>query len=739
MKRYSLAILVLLTAFASPALAQENASDDRNVMLNAESGSAPREISFGLPTGGSPAIREDGMALAYGNSPATPYFHWAGGNSYDGRTLLSVPEATILAGDIGFVVDSFTRLGGDTPWGGVTLGTSSNGLIRVDAAWAGRVAKGWYLMTGAYLNLDPTSVNSPSRKYIEQKQIYRLGLTRRWKDASASLLYKFSICNDATDGYGYAPFIYNGDGTITPFEGFRLGRDNYFPADDAVSWIDVKDGTHRSGNLRDLDDRRMHDVMLMGYVRLPKNWRLDMQAHFSGSGHMNSAKMSLVGIDQVAGGKTSAGTQVTLADGTPYSGYVQNRLATISQATYADFMNQVVASKRTAGHYLRLGLNAWYDWQEEYGSTFFFAHSVGKDPVRLHFDGLPTWKLNLNSTFFYGFKEELTGFVIDEFTPNDRLRGRIGLRGKLYRYGVDCLVNPPGETFNTRTEGFHAKNGVAKLQKDLIYNKFDYALTGSLSYRLAGRLFLTGEGLYYEMNRGPGSFKSASFPIMEPAADLIARGGLMYDNSWMDITTMVSYVSALNSIRLMSVTKQINGVSETQTYQAHYGIGTVGITTEANVHHNGFLLHALLTLQNPRYLDYENTFTFSNGQTEEISYTGNFVSGISRMELELDPSYSWKNVWRFWASFRYFSRQYVSRTNNAYFNGHWETFCGVDRQIGSRCKFSLNVVNFLFQNGAKGSIDVADTITDKKMLEGLVMAGTYIRPFTLEANLTYTF
>ena len=70
MKRTVLPALLFLTAISYPILAQENASEDRNVMLNAESGSAPREISFGLPTGGSPAIREDGMALAYGNSPA---------------------------------------------------------------------------------------------------------------------------------------------------------------------------------------------------------------------------------------------------------------------------------------------------------------------------------------------------------------------------------------------------------------------------------------------------------------------------------------------------------------------------------------------------------------------------------------------------------------------------------------------------------------------------------------------
>jgi hypothetical protein len=38
-----------------------------------------------------------------------------------------------------------------------------------------------------------------------------------------------------------------------------------------------------------------------------------------------------------------------------------------------------------------------------------------------------------------------------------------------------------------------------------------------------------------------------------------------------------------------------------------------------------------------------------------------------------------------------------------------------------------------------GSIDVADTITDASELNGLVMAGSYIRPFTVEFMLTYNF
>ena len=94
---------------------------------------------------------------------------------------------------------------------------------------------------------------------------------------------------------------------------------------------------------------------------------------------------------------------------------------------------------------------------------------------------------------------------------------------------------------------------------------------------------------------------------------------------------------------------------------------------------------------------------------------------------------------RVWASARYYSRQYVSRTNLAYFAGHWETFAGVDWQIVEPLKLSVNFVNVLLQNGAKGSIDVADTITDASLLNGYVMSGSYIRPFTVDFMLTYKF
>lgn len=60
-------------------------------------------------------------------------------------------------------------------------------------------------------------------------------------------------------------------------------------------------------------------------------------------------------------------------------------------------------------------------------------------------------------------------------------------------------------------------------------------------------------------------------------------------------------------------------------------------------------------------------------------------------------------------------------------------------RFANSSKLSINFVNILFQNGVKGTLDIADTISDPSLLENYLMAGSYIRPFTVELSYTYRF
>ena len=714
------------------------ASSDRNVMLNAESGSIPRAIPIGLPESGLGShIAEDGMILT--ESLARPYYLWSGGNSYSSQGTLGISETVIKMKKVSMIVDSYTKLGGDKTEAVVTMGTSSNGRVRVDAFAGGKLGGKWYGSASAYINYDPTAVNGHSRFFVDKKQIYKLTLSRKTSDSQLDILYKLSICNDNVDHYSNAPFVYNGDGSISPFvysgQKFRIGKDRYTPEDDLIPYVDVLTGEKKQGNMSNMD-RRLFQTLSLNYVKhTASGWDLGGKFRFGYSPYGNMSKTTISGIDHIVGGMSPTGARLTLADGTPFEGYMQNRNINVVETNYVEMMGGFMADRKFARHTFSASVQTMLGAQEEKTNTVTIAHSVAASPDRILLDGQYAWNANGSSLYYKGRKASLEAYAIDEWHVTNRIVLRAGARGRVLGFDMDSCPILEGETCNKRTAGFNLSNGTARLV-NIRRTHADYAAMGYASYNVAKGLNIVGEGFWSVIARTMPNYKGTTLPSETPSTSGMVRGGLMYNSDMLDFTLMPSYITSLNNTKIVYVTKQINGVSETQAYTAEYGIGTLGVTFDGNFHWRQFSMHALCTLQNPRYTDYDNEFHFSDGSTDVISYTGNYVSGLSRMMLELDPS--WKNAnWRVWASARYYSRQYASRTNNAWFNSHWETFAGVDRQISPKLKLALSLVNVLMQDGAKGSLDVADTITDTSMLEGYVMAGSYIRPFAVEMSLTW--
>lgn len=709
-------ILIIVCIFLSiNALAQEA---NRNVMLNASSSSKPRDISIGLPgDDGGTAIFEDGLPVAFSSWPAYPYFHWVGGNSYSSQALIKIEESALRSSSIGYAINSFTKLGSDKWSGSLTASTSSFGLKRLDGNANGPLGNNLFCTVGAYFNYDPTSVCPKSRKYINQMQVFKAGISKKWKEGEASILYKLSVNKDAAYGYASAPFRYTGDGSISNYNGFKLGRDCYFPDNDAISYIDITDGTIHSDNMGDMNTKVMHDATLKAEQKLSSGWILKGNLHFSGSGHLDNLGIFEAGIDEISG-----------------IGPVQKRLAMYCHSTYFDILGAISALRQTQKHTIEIGLNEWYDKQYLAAPSFIFAHTVSANPDRVAINGNMTWDFNESAEFDDG-KQTLTGaYAMDDWSINDRLNLYFGLRMELLDYKVKSAVNPEGETFNDRTNGFFLNNGVCQIQ-EIQHSKIDGVALVNLSYRIADKLFVSGEYLYSRKNKSVSNYGMSSMPLQSPSVNQLFISGVMYDNDWLSLTSMISYITSENNLGVLHLTKQISGVSETISTNSVYGIGTLGWTTDINAKKGQFAMHLLATLQNPKYHNFKNSLTFSNGVSETIDYSGNYVTGISRILLEIDPSYTYRN-WRFWASGRYFSRQYASRVNNAWFKGHWETFAGINYRATKNCTVSLDIVNLLFQRGASGSLDVADTITDKSQLQDLLISGSYIRPFTINLSVS---
>lgn len=742
LKRSVCGILFLLAGglFGVEVSAQEADSlktgGDRGVMLNAETASVPRDISIGLPTSdGGASICEDGVKHSY--SFVKGRYHWAGGNSYETVRLRSLAESIIKTGDIGIVVESISKTGGDRVEGAFSFKTSTFGQINFDGCVSGPIRKGWYYAVGAYLNLDPTSVNAPGKVFVDNKQIFKLSLTRRWSAAELSVFYKFCLNKDSLGGYGEAPFIYNGDGSVSALDGYKIGRSCYFPADDHITYMDLMTGQMKTGHMGKMDDRRVHDIIVKGKYAHDSGWLFKGTLHGCISPRDNWAKSVLSGIDIAEGGLLKNGKEVTLADGTPYSGSIQNRVVSIVDAKSLDFTALFEAGKKWRKHEVDLGLELVTVHQYERTSATKMAHTVSADPVRLYLDDQETWGHNMNAQLVSGHRNTATVYGFHSWNITDRFFVKTGLRVRALNQSCDGAHNLNGNTFNKKTDGFHLQNGVAQIT-NVTLNRVEASATLYGTYRLADGLFLLGEGFYSKTNKVMSYFKTTGVPALKAIGNAMGRGGLMYQNKWMDITGMVSYITCWNCAATVSVTERINGQSETLDHTAQYGIGNLGFNMDGNLHWGGFNLHLMCTVQDPKYKNYDNTFVFSDGSTKTISYNGKYTTGISRLELEIDPSYTYKD-WRFWLSARYFSRQYASRTNLAYFDGRWETFGGVDWKILPDLKLSLNVVNWLFQTGPKGSIDSVDTISDPAQLQGILMSGKYMRPFEVNLSISYKF
>lgn len=247
MKPKTIASLVAATALLVPAttMAQEQAQKDsvpetkevknRNVMLNASSDNQPRQISIGLPSSLSATIYEDGMPVSYNIWPCLPYLYWTGCADHGSMGLMSLGESAIKNGAVNYAVLSNTRIGKDKFEGHANYTTNTFNLQRFDLSLAGPIAKGWSYSLGAYANLDPGTNKLADVQYANDMKMFKVALSKVWNDGRGkfNIFYRYSNTKSLSDSYG--PFIYVGDGSVKEYNGFRLGKDGFLPANGQLS------------------------------------------------------------------------------------------------------------------------------------------------------------------------------------------------------------------------------------------------------------------------------------------------------------------------------------------------------------------------------------------------------------------------------------------------------------------------------------------------------------------------
>ena len=771
------AIVLLLALACVNGYAQENNSSkgedgstskeegNRNVMLNAASANGPREIQIGLPSA-DVNVLENGIPVTYATNPHSVNSLWRADASLSHVGLLKISETAITTGNIGYAVNSFTQLGEKGFHGTLNYKTNHFGMQEVSLNLNGSLAKDWFYSGSIYQDFDPGTFKIKSTPFQDRTQIYKFALTKKYNDNRGELtaIYHYSnshpVYNYATQS---APFVYVGDGSVREFGDFALGTTSYLPVDNEMVYRDMRTGELKKTNLYDASQNRGSEFTLMNNYTWDNglNWKTVMKYDHSLGSLVYQTPMSL---DQNEAGINYLYEAV---DGSmqPYTGeYVQSRMSCLNRGFIDSFMFTTELSRKVNNSTWRLGLNEWYYDVDYTSSTTMYDQSVPMDgsyPVRLYNADYATYSgrtyagsgcyydFNKNASEYYkGHENKLALYFTHDWDITDKLNLYYGARleYQALRGENAAVTNANGEyvgRFANYYLGATAPDGTKIAPTSMSYDWLNYALTAAVTYKLTKEFGFTGDFTYITQHPKIENFAPATLPNTDKISVPLGRAGIYYNNEWLSLTSLFSYISKTNNNSTLNLQhKTAAGQTEIMAAPLNYDIKTLGWTTDVVARpFKGFDLHFLFTYQKPTYKKYETSVTFSDGYVGSINATGNIVAEIPEVIVEIDPSYMITKDLKIWTSFRYFSKTYANINDAYYFNGRWETFGGLNWQVNKKLALGCTVVNFLNQTGAKGSIAGAELIEkeDAGQYAGHVMAGSYIRPFTMEFSASLKF
>lgn len=757
-RTFSMALVAMSAAsqvYALPSDDSENKEkkEERNVMLNASDANKPREIQIGLPSE-DVTVYENGLPAVYSSSVHKLSAHWRSDASLKGTDLMTPSESAIATGNIAYAVSSFSELGQKEFKGKLNYKANHFGMQNVDLNLSGGIGDNWLYTASMYQNFDPGSFKLRFTDYADRTQLYHFGITRILNDGKGrvSLLYKYSNSKNPGNFANAAPFIYSGDGSIKKIEGFDPGMDSYVQRQGSFQYLNTKSGKMETWNMNDGCENHANEIALISQYQFDNGWLWKFNAKY-----MNAPRANFVDYGGSTISQVSEADGYQLSDGSAYSGYIEGRRTWLHVGKVSNALLTTEISKQLNNHKLMIGLNEWYYHLNYYSSSFQWAGTVEAYPrtlSQMYVNPLdPTQTARRSETFGYnelspeytkGSENKLALYFTDEWKVSPKFKVFYGGRLEYYRMSAEQISTPRFSGFhlgNYNTYATAAADGSVVATehsieaKNVTKDKLNYAATLQLTYNLTRQFGLTADAtiatrfprISEYAGTGPTEeqYKRVTIPLI--------RGGIFYKNDWIDLSSMVTYISKSNNIDQQNLTKP--GTTEGKTVLLIYNIQTLGWTTSAEINpFKNFHMHALFTYQKPVYKNYNASVTFSDGQSMGVNANNMIVKEIPQVLIELDPKYDITKNLNAWLSFRYFGKTYANLQEALYFNGHWETFGGINWNVNKKLSLGVSVINIFNEKGAKGTISGSELITKQEAgkYEGKYMSGSYLRPFTVE-------
>lgn len=754
-------LLVSCLAFTIPATigAQEIKKDTiktadpkvggtSNVMLNASADNGPRVVNIGLPASvGGTVILENGLPVTHDYMGLMPTSVWRKDVGINKFGVLDVAKTALLASDVGVSVSSWTNRGTEKFKGAAEITTNSFGLIRADVGVSGPLSNGFYYSLTGFLNYDPGTFRSNISRFMDQTQIFKGVLNKRYANGQIGIQYKYTNSEAITSKN--SPYIYHKDGKVTALPGFEIGKDAYLEQSGKINAIDPLTGEQVEWDAMKDAGSRSHVVDLFGDHLFNNKMKLDYTLRFqhSNSGQYNPYLTSISETSYDNPNPEVGDKRYHYVDNpeAPYNGLVQNGLMIFSpKAKKTYLMARAELSRQSEKHHWMVGVHNWYyNVDKSNTATYNYIFEVAPNPRGLGYeqwdgtqwvsqtDEYGNRSYNGAMQYYNGVDNKLALVGTEQWTISPTVSANLGTRLQWHKIDGDWYP-----AANRKAAGTNWVSGeTSKIKKDF------YEVTGTANvvwkaFQNLGTpetpmsLGFLGDAYYIQQSGGLSNYAGADDPGLKKSEIPGFSAGVYFNHPMLNVVSKVTKIKRTNFTNNSTFNRTLtDGTVETQKKTITYDVSTVGWTTDVLFKpFKGFELHCLLTLQNPKYENYE--FEVFG---EKYSNSGNIARSVSKTLIEIDPSYSFSKF-RIWASARYFSKEYANYPNTLVFASRWETFAGVNYKYDKNISFSLSAVNLLNQSGAQGSISGTNTTTAEqaKALYDQPLAGTYIRPFTIE-------
>ena len=654
-------------------------------------------------------------------------------------------ESAILTGNVAYSVNSFSKLGQKDFRGVLNYKTNHFGWQNFDLNVSGGIGDKWLYTASMYQNFDPGSFDPQFTDYSDRTQLYHAGLTRLFDKGKLTLKYKFSKSQALGSMVNAAPFIYVGDGSVKELAGFKLGTSSYAPAGGTFTYMDILDGKMKTGRFGDFTGNKAHELALLYDYRFADGTEWSLHAKY-----MNAPEANYVDFGGSTISRVTAADNLLLDNGSAYEGLVEGRRTWLHFGKVQNALLTTELKKQMGNHGVRLGLNEWFYHLDYHSSSFQWTATATETPeILTRTEGTGSTKYRgfneLSPEYTKGYENKLALYFTDNWQVSPKFRLLYGGRLEYYRMSADQIPFARYAGFHigdthTYTDSEGNTQTVTIAPHRVVKDKLNYAATVQATYNLTRQFGLTADATvatrfpkisdYAGTGPTEAQYKRVSIPLL--------RGGVFFKNDWIDVTSMITYISKTNNIDQQNVTKP--GTTQSKTTLLIYNIQTLGWTTSAEIDpFKGFHLHALFTYQKPTYDNYFIKSPFEG--VPDLNANGNIVKEIPQILAEIDPSYQITPDLKLWLSFRYFGKTYANLTDALYFKGRWETFGGVNWTVNKHLTLGASVVNFLNQKGASGTINGTELLGKEEAAKynNYTMSGNYLRPFTFELSASIKF